>query len=356
MEGLTTFELLTALTALLFVALIWQRRELQKLNSQLTEAHRLVAQRANRGTQSSLALLERAPLPAWFISCSGSIEYQSRSALELVPGASSAQDISRFLGHRLPEPHGVVGQQHPIIVKGASGDLRHFMLVNWPVYGKRELLGHVYVCIEQTVAVTHRLHRQTFENELLALQANLIKELAAQDLSPTLIEHLTGLGRLTHTLQVLLRAPSGPGSGTTDLVRLSKLSGATLRSSGKKQRLAITLTLPRQLEVRGNTAELQRTLECLQEGILELAAPDSTVRIHVSTTPDRAILAFHVPLSKSDLPQKDFFQFSAQPIQYAHALFAAARLLASHQHIQLTAKEDDGVLELALSFRRVRTR
>ncbi len=342
------FAISGAAMLLLFAVIAWQRFRLSFLEQRLTDASKSLAKKAPAPPIGlSLPLIDQAPFPLCYADNQGTIIRSSKAFAALTPKpAGTLSAFSKQTGAQLMSKKAHTRHERIALTTTKDTPLRHFSLVTWPVLSKGGSTGTVYALLEHTSHVRHAQAEHHFDQELLAIQDELLKDLAGtpQGTNP-LVTELTEL----HTF--LQNQRSAHPQRTMEPFDLMRVLGEILEEHQphfRRQNVAITATLPKSATVMGFKAESAELLRVLFAGVAEHTRPHSTVRLHLGRSHKSVTLSVSLPdIQAADGNLNDTFAFGSKARKrQGQARLALARLLMGHQHgtLSLTLDDEDGVV------------
>lgn len=333
--------------ALLFGVVLWQQRRIKQLEHSHEKTSRAFAKKVDSTSGHFLKLLERAPFPGCFVDHSGTIREASRSFKALAPGAETLEDFDRMLQVGLNKAKRTGDQKRVSFMH--DGELRTFTLVAWPVPGRHEQLGTMYALLEHTAVSRHTKTRYEFEEELLALQAEITEAIVKQSgLNPTVALLAQELVDLSHFLKTAHQTHQPNERSNFDVAALVRDLMSEYRGLLRKKEIAITATLPHSLHVRGNLEGTRTALSTLLMVASEHARPHNTIRLHAGAQGQQVVVTISLPsFPAGDVLRQAFAFGKSKQDRPLKARLAIARLLLSHQHNSLTFTVDENGVAVA---------
>lgn len=326
---------------LLFFVTLWQRTKIESLDRQLADASRNLARSQGKSKAGGLVpLIEDAPFPICYTNLDGVILKASKPFVRLAgTGAKNLEDVAHATGAQL----GGKGQRHRherVALRSEHDEnLRHFSLVVWPVKGTHETIGMMYALLEHTTTVHHSQAQHLFDQEVLTLQEELLKDLSHGKADTAALKEV-------RELTSFLREQSRPHPQRTleqfDLVTVVKDALELYRPDFRKREVAVTTTLPKQVMVAGYAAESYEVVQLLFAAVAEHATPHSSVRLHVGRQGKHVQLHVSLPGISHKTNLSNFFSFGSKTERRkAQVRLALARLLLGHQQGSFTVTADD---------------
>jgi hypothetical protein len=323
---------------LLFLVVLWQRGQIVRYETEIHDASLNLAKQQGRNKHTLIPLLDEAPFPMCYTDMNGKILATSR-AFRIIAGekVKTLDDFAKVTGAHLANKHSTKRQQRISLQTASDDSLRHFSLTAWPALGTNGPLGMVYSMLEHTTVVRRNGEEHSFTQELLTLEQELLKNIQQEPDNSAVISELS---ELTTFIQTSLQP------------QLIQRSLFTYKPHFRKQGVAVTSTLPRQMYVVGYADESLEVLNLMLAAVAEHAPSQSTVRLHVGTLDKKVIVSLSFPGLHYTGSINDFFSFGTKSIRRQSQVRAAlARLLMGKQHGNLALTlDDEGVIVAEISF------
>lgn len=325
---------------LLFLVVLWQRALLARASQRLTKASRHLADK-NDTKGDVPSFLEDAPFPILHADLQGRILRCSDAFRRLVgKEVNTLAEVAKVTGAQLAASKPARRHERVVLRTAKDEQLRHFSLVTWPVRGTYAPLGMMYALLEHTTNVQHSEAQHSFDQEILALQEELLKNMTAGGTDAAVIQEL-------HDLTEFLKEQHRPHQHRTfeqfDLVKMVREALEEYRPHFRKRQVAVTSTLPREMMAAGYEAESFQIIQLLLAAVAEHAHPHSTVRLHVGRSGKHVRLSVSLPeLRAGQGSLNDVFAFGSKAgHRQSQVRLALARLLLGHQQGNLTITVDD---------------
>jgi hypothetical protein len=348
-ESLVLFFILSGgALVLLFLVVLWQRTRIIQLDGKLSDASRNLARQNDTSTGSFIPLLDEAPFPACYATTQGNIVAASKPFLHLAgKKVATLNDFTQATGCQLAAAH--TKHRHERIVIQSEGGLRHFSLVTWPVESKNSHVGTVYSLLEHTSTVRHSQEQFSFGQEMLTLQAELLKNLQKDSGNTALLAEMQNLTEF-------IQQQSTPHPHRTfehfDVVDCTQEALNTYRAHFRSRNVSVMATLPKRVIAQGYAGESTEVVKLLLAAVAEHAPAHSTVRLALGRRGKYVDLSITLPDLRGRGSLQELFAFGSKAIKrQSQVRLALARLLLGHQHGSLSLMVDDeGAAVARISF------